>query len=121
GGRGWGKGGGVHGGAGGGDGRHRRLRKPAEAFKVPGGFFHVFAGSYDLEAAHCSVKAVYTNKAPGGVAYRCSFRVTEAIFLIERLVGELALKMDVDPTELRIKSFIRPEQFPFESKISWSY
>ena len=28
----------------------------------------------------------YTNKAPGGVAYRCSFRVTEASYLIERLV-----------------------------------
>jgi carbon-monoxide dehydrogenase large subunit len=81
----------------------------------------VFAGSYDLEAAHCSVKAVYTNKAPGGVAYRCSFRVTEAIFLIERLVGELALKMEVDPAELRMRSFIRPEQFPYENKTGWTY
>jgi carbon-monoxide dehydrogenase large subunit len=32
------------------------------------------------------VKAVYTNKAPGGVAYRCSFRITEAVYLVERMV-----------------------------------
>jgi len=100
---------------------HGAFDSTAQPSKFPAGFFHVFAGSYDLEAAHCSVKAVYSNKAPGGVAYRCSFRVTEAIFLIERLVGELALKMDVDPTELRMKSFIRPEQFPYESKTGWTY
>ena len=100
---------------------HGAFDSTAQPSKFPAGFFHVFAGSYDLEAAHCSVKAVYTNKAPGGVAYRCSFRVTEAIYLIERLVGELALKMDVDPTELRMKSFIRPEQFPYENKTGWTY
>ena len=100
---------------------HGAFDSTAQPSKFPAGFFHVFAGSYDLEAAHCSVKAVYTNKAPGGVAYRCSFRVTEAIFLIERLVGELALEMDVDPTELRMKSFIQPEQFPYENKTGWTY
>jgi hypothetical protein len=30
------------------------------------------------------VDGVYTNKPPGGVAYRCSFRVTEAVHAIER-------------------------------------
>src|SRR5215204_5653934 len=59
---------------------HGAFDSTAQPSKFPAGFFHVFAGSYDLEAAHCSVKAVYTNKAPGGVAYRCSFRVTEGIF-----------------------------------------
>ena len=100
---------------------HGAFDSTAQPSKFPAGFFHVFAGSYDLEAAHCSVKAVYTNKAPGGVAYRCSFRVTEAIFLVERLVGELALKMEVDPVELRMGSFIQPEQFPYENKTGWTY
>ena len=71
---------------------HGAFDSTAQPSKFPAGFFHIFTGSYDLEAAHCSVKAVYTNKAPGGVAYRCSFRVTEAIYLVERLVGELALR-----------------------------
>jgi len=32
----------------------------------------------------------YTHKAPGGVAYRCSFKVTEASYLIKRLVQDAA-------------------------------
>ncbi|MDQ6749453.1 MAG: aerobic carbon-monoxide dehydrogenase large subunit [Actinomycetota bacterium] len=100
---------------------HGAFDSTAQPTKFPAGFFHVFTGSYDLEAAYCNVKAVYTNKAPGGVAYRCSFRVTEAIYLVERMVGELALAMDVDPVELRMNSFIRPEQFPYESKTGWTY
>jgi carbon-monoxide dehydrogenase large subunit len=32
------------------------------------------------------VTGVYTNKAPGGVAYACSFRITEAVYLVERMV-----------------------------------
>jgi carbon-monoxide dehydrogenase large subunit len=52
------------------------------------------------------VKAVYTNKAPGGVAYRCSFRITEAVYLVERMVDALALELKADPIELRMRSFI---------------
>ncbi len=44
------------------------------------GFFSIITGSYDFPTAHVSVDGVYTNKAPGGVAYRCSFRVTEAAY-----------------------------------------
>ena len=58
--------------------------------KYPAGFFGVFTGSYDIEAAYCKMTAVYTNKAPGGVAYACSFRITEAVYLVERLVDCLA-------------------------------
>src|SRR4051794_8521861 len=89
--------------------------------KYPAGFFHIFTGSYDLEAAHCTVKGVYTNKAPGGVAYRCSFRVTEAVYLVERMVDALALELKMDPVELRRKNFIQPEQFPYTTKTGWVY
>jgi Aerobic-type carbon monoxide dehydrogenase, large subunit CoxL/CutL homologs len=54
------------------------------------------------------VKAVYTNKAPGGVAYRCSFRITEAVYLVERMVNALALEMGADQIDLRMRSFIGP-------------
>ncbi len=100
---------------------HGAFDSTAQPSKFPAGFFHIFAGSYDLQGAHCNVKAVYTNKAPGGVAYRCSFRVTEAIYFVERMVDALALEMGVDPVELRKKSFIRPEQFPYENKTGWTY
>src|SRR5436190_1264463 len=78
-------------------------------------------GSYDLQASHVKVKAVYTNKAPGGVAYRCSFRITEAVYLVERMVDALALEMKADPIDLRMRSFIAPAQFPYETNTGWTY
>src|SRR5207302_9617511 len=78
-------------------------------------------GSYDMPMAHVEVDGVYTNKPPGGVAYRCSFRVTEAVHAIERMVDCLALKLNMDPAELRLKNFIQPEQFPYKSVLGWEY
>src|SRR5205823_3174578 len=63
----------------------------------------------------------YTNKAPGGVAYRCSFRVTEASYLIERLVTNAAIELGIDQAEFRMKNFIKPEQFPYTSATGWVY
>jgi len=93
----------------------------ADPSKFPAGFFHICSGSYDIPAAHCSVKGVYTNKAPGGVAYRCSFRVTEAVYLIERMVDVLAQKLNMDKAEIREKNFIQKEQFPYTSAFGFEY
>ena len=57
----------------------------ANPSKFPAGLFHICTGSYDMKAAHVEVDGVYTNKPPGGIAYRCSFRVTEAVHTIERM------------------------------------
>jgi len=88
-------------------------------FKV--GLFHVVTGSYDMPAAHVAADGYYTNKAPGGVAYRCSFRVTEASYLIERLVQNAAYELGMDPADLRKKNFIRKEQFPYETATGFVY
>ncbi|WP_104201004.1 aerobic carbon-monoxide dehydrogenase large subunit [Cryobacterium sp. Y29] len=100
---------------------HGAFNATAQPTKYPAGFFHIFTGSYDLAAAHCTVTGVYTNKAPGGVAYACSFRVTEAVYLVERMVDILARKLDMDPAELRLKNFIKKEQFPYANKTGWEY
>jgi carbon-monoxide dehydrogenase large subunit len=100
---------------------HGAFNGTAQPTKFPAGFFHIFTGSYDLEAAHCTVKGVYTNKAPGGVAYACSFRITEAVYLVERMVDVLADEIGIDPAELRMKNLLRPEQFPYLSKTGWEY
>ncbi|MEA2299157.1 MAG: aerobic carbon-monoxide dehydrogenase large subunit, partial [Solirubrobacteraceae bacterium] len=100
---------------------HGAFDSTAQPTKFPAGFFHIVCGSYTLEASHVNVKAVYTNKAAGGVAYRCSFRITEAVYLVERMVDALAIEMGVDPLELRMRSFIRPEQFPYETTTGWTY
>lgn len=100
---------------------HGAFNGTAAPVKYPAGFFGVFTGSYDLKAAHCKMTAVYTNKAPGGVAYACSFRITEAVYLIERIVDALAYELQIDPAELRLKNFIQPDQFPYETKTGWVY
>jgi carbon-monoxide dehydrogenase large subunit len=100
---------------------HGAFNGTAAPVKYPAGFFGVFTGSYDLQAAHCKMTAVYTNKAPGGVAYACSFRITEAVYLVERIVDALAYELRMDPAELRLKNFIQPEQFPYTTKTGWVY
>lgn len=93
----------------------------ADPSKWPAGFFNICTGSYDIQTAYARVDGVYTNKAPGGVAYRCSFRVTEACYLIERMIDVLAVKLGMDKAEIRLKNFIQPEQFPYPSALGWEY
>ncbi len=100
---------------------HGAFNGTAQPTKFPAGFFHIFTGSYDLETAHCAVTGVYTNKAPGGVAYACSFRITEAAYLVERMVDVLAQELKMDPAELRLKNLLRPEQFPYTCATGWVY
>ena len=93
----------------------------AQPTKLRAGLFHIVTGSYDIPAAHVVADGAYTNKAPGGVAYRCSFRVTEASYLIERLVDNAAHELGVDPAEFRLENFIKPEQFPYTSATGFVY
>jgi len=93
----------------------------AQPSKFKAGLFHIVTGSYDIPTAHVTADGYYTNKAPGGVAYRCSFRVTEASYLIERLVTNAALELGIDQAEFRKRNFIKPEQFPYTSATGWVY
>jgi carbon-monoxide dehydrogenase large subunit len=93
----------------------------AQPSKLRAGLFHIVTGSYDIPAAHVVTDGAYTNKAPGGVAYRCSFRVTEASYLIERLVQNAAYELGLDPAEFRRRNLIRPDQFPYESATGFVY
>jgi carbon-monoxide dehydrogenase large subunit len=93
----------------------------ANPSKFPAGLYSICTGSYRLEAADVQVDGVYTNKPPGGVAYRCSFRVTEAVHLIERMVDIMAHDLGRDPAEYRLANFIRADQFPYKSPTGWEY
>ena len=100
---------------------HGAFNSMASPSKWPAGFFNVVTGNYDIPAAHVEVTGVYTNKAPGGVAYRCSFRVTEASYLIERLIDVLAQKIGVAKAEIRERNFIAADRFPYTSCLGWEY
>jgi aerobic carbon-monoxide dehydrogenase large subunit len=93
--------------------------QPGEQY--PTGFFPIFTSCYDVPAAFAEATGVYSNKAPGGIAYRCSFRVTEAIYLMERTMDVLADELSMDPVELRRKNFVKKEQMPYVSVMGWEY
>ena len=93
----------------------------ANPSKFPAGLFSIVTGSYDLKHAFAEVDGVYTNKPPGGIAYRCSFRVTEAVHTIERLTDVMARELEMDPADLRLKNFIPADKFPYKSVLGWEY
>ena len=93
----------------------------ANPSKFPAGLFHICTGSYDFSDAFVEVDGVYTNKPPGGIAYRCSFRVTEAVYAVERIADIVAHQLGIDPAEFRMKNFVKPEAFPYRSALGWEY
>jgi carbon-monoxide dehydrogenase large subunit len=100
---------------------HGAFNAAAQPTKFPAGLFSICTGSYQFPNAFCEVDGVYTNKAPGGIAYRCSFRVTEAAYLIERAMDVLAYEVNADPAQLRLKNFIPADKFPYQTPLGWSY
>ncbi len=100
---------------------HGAFDAAADPSKYPAGMFGICTGSYDFPAAFTNVDAYFTNKAPGGIAYRCSFRVTEASYAIERSMDILASKLQMDPAQLRLKNFVKKNQFPYQSPLGFVY
>lgn len=61
-----------------------------------------------LEAHRFTYDVVYTNVMSAG-AYR-GYGATQGIFAVESAVNELAQKLEMDPTELRLKNMVREGQ-----------
>ena len=100
---------------------HGAFDAAADPVGYPAGLFGIVTGSYDFPTAHAEVDAFFTNKAPGGIAYRCSFRVTEASYAIERGMDILADELGIDAAELRRRNFVRRDQFPYPSPLGFTY
>ena len=79
----------------------------------------MLSGVYDIPAIRADLTDVFTNKMPTD-AYRGAGR-PEGIYFVERAVGMLAQKLDMDPAELRRKNFIQPDQFPFVTQAGAVY
>jgi carbon-monoxide dehydrogenase large subunit len=100
---------------------HGAFDAAADPTKYPAGLFGIVTGSYDFPTAFTELDAYFTNKAPGGVAYRCSFRVTEASYAIERGMDMLAQRLRMDPAQLRLLNFVKKAQFPYPSPLGFVY
>jgi carbon-monoxide dehydrogenase large subunit len=82
-------------------------------------FAKVAQGVYDVRDIALSCKGIYTNTTQVD-AYRGAGR-PEAIFALERSMDNAARVLKVDPWELRRKSFIRPDQFPYKTTLADTY
>jgi carbon-monoxide dehydrogenase large subunit len=71
----------------------------------------VGAGAYQVEAMYGRHKQIITNTSPTN-AYRGAGR-PEANYILERLVDEAAVKLGVDPLELRRRNVLKKAQFPY--------
>jgi aerobic carbon-monoxide dehydrogenase large subunit len=71
------------------------------------------AGVYRVEALYCRHRQVITNTSPTN-AYRGAGR-PEANYIVERLVDEVAARLEIDPIELRRRNLIRKAQMPYRS------
>jgi carbon-monoxide dehydrogenase large subunit len=82
-------------------------------------FSKVMPGVYDVQACHMVSTGVFTNTTQVD-AYRGAGR-PEAIYVLERAMDYAAKELGVDRFDLRRKSFIKPEQFPYLSAMGETY
>lgn len=74
---------------------------------------------YDVSAIDLHLTAVMTNTMLIG-AYRGAGR-PEAIYVVERLMDAAAREMKMDPSELRRRNLIRPDQMPYKNSMQQVY
>ena len=79
----------------------------------------LLSGQYDIPAIHVRTLGVFTHTTPVD-AYRGAGR-PEATFVIERLVDLAARERGEDPSELRRRNFVQPDQFPYETQVALTY
>lgn len=79
----------------------------------------ILAGPYAWPHLYVNVKTVFTNTAPVD-AYRGAGR-PEATYSVERVIDMAARELGIDPIEIRLKNFIKPEQFPFTTAGGLTY
>src|SRR5258708_970686 len=94
------------------DADHGAFFSDAQPSKFKIGLLHSTFACYDVPVAHLTARGTYSNKALGGVAYRCSFRVTEPMFFQERMIAAAAADLGMDPAEFRRMNFVRHTPFP---------
>lgn len=73
----------------------------------------VLNGPYRVADGYAERRVVLTNKTPVG-AYR-GYGQPEVNFAYERLMDELARKLDLDPVELRAMNMVTPAELPWKN------
>ncbi len=81
--------------------------------------YSMACGCYDIGAVSWETVTVYTNTM-ATEAYRGAGR-PEAAYLIERIMDELARRLELDPVEVRRRNFIARDAFPYTTATGSTY
>ncbi|RMG54246.1 MAG: xanthine dehydrogenase family protein molybdopterin-binding subunit [Acidobacteria bacterium] len=79
----------------------------------------MLSGPYKIPAIGYEIVGVFTN-AMSTDAYRGAGR-PEATYLLERVMDLIARELKMDPVEVRMRNFPRPEEFPYETATGLVY
>ncbi|HSJ49810.1 MAG TPA: xanthine dehydrogenase family protein molybdopterin-binding subunit [Actinomycetota bacterium] len=96
----------------------------AGAYPHTGGFIAtntawMLSGPYRIPHLSVRVRTVVTN-APPTSPYRGAGR-PEAAFALERLMDELARRLELDPAQIRRRNLLHPDEFPYRSPTGARY
>jgi carbon-monoxide dehydrogenase large subunit len=90
-----------------------------ETFGDPEITVKMLPAQYDFKNFKAELYCVYTNKVPFD-AYRGAGR-PEATYLIERVIDRVSSELGIDPTEVRIKNFLKRKDPSFKSITGYTY
>lgn len=90
-------------------GAYLRAPEPATFYRMHG----ALSGAYDI--AHIAVRnrVVLTSKTPTGLVR--GFGGPQVYYALERLMDRVAVELGLDPIALRLRNFVRPDQFPYHA------
>jgi 2-furoyl-CoA dehydrogenase large subunit len=67
---------------------------------------------YKIASLEMNITAVVTNKS--AVGPNRSYGKMQHCFMIERLIDQGARQLGIDPSELRLRNFVQPEEMPYQ-------
>lgn len=79
----------------------------------------MLTGAYQIPHIEWSIRGVLTNTAPLG-AFRGAGR-PEGIYMIERMMDEIARELDLDPATVRRRNFVSADSFPYATGTDATY
>ena len=96
-------------------GAYLRPPEPATLYRC----FGNLTGAYAIDAVGLRSRAVVTNKAPTGL--NRGFGGQQLYFGLERLMDKIAVRLGLDPAELRRRNLIEADAFPYSTPTGGLY
>ncbi len=96
-------------------GAYPRSPEPGHVLRQLGNF----VGPYKIKHVKINAKAVVTNTVPTSPIR--GFGGQHLYFPLEKLVTKAAKELGMDPAEIRLKNFIQPNEFPYETPTGGIY